>query len=70
MSNETNANKLREYKRVYGLNSEQVAKLLGVSLKTVHSWLIKPGSISNRPCPEREIRFLHCLLRTRKKKNP
>ena len=62
-----NATKLREYKRLYGLNSQKVAIILGAKLKTVNSWLLSPDSPSYRPMPDYRLDHLKLKLRNRKK---
>ena len=56
------ADRLREIMRERGLTRAQVARLLDVSLDTVHSWLRPPGNRAHRAMKAREIRGLERML--------
>jgi len=62
-----NASKLREYKRVYGLNTEKVADILGCSIIAVNGWLLRPDSPFYHPMPNHRLDYLKLRLRGRKK---
>jgi len=62
-----NAEILRQLMSDYGLTQQQTANELMVSLVTVTSWLRPESNANYRPMPDRDIKFLECLLRPRKK---
>ncbi len=63
----TNAEKLREYKAVYGLTTEKVAKILGCADITVRRWLYSPDTPHFKPMPDHRLENLKFKLRGRKK---
>lgn len=53
---------LRLMMKKHSLTNAKVAELLGVSVKTVESWLAAPGSASHRNMPARYVRALGTAL--------
>lgn len=64
----TNPEILRQSMKDYGLTRKQTAVLMEVPENTIDSWLKPESSKSHRPMPDREITFLKCLLRPKKRK--
>jgi len=62
-----NADSLREYKRVYGLNTKKVADILDCSVIAVNGWLLRPDSPFYHPMPNHRLDYLKLRLRGRKK---
>ncbi len=58
----SNADQLREIMRENELNSQAIADLIDVSLKTVRCWLLHSGSEGHRKMKSRELKFIKCLL--------
>jgi len=51
----------------YGLTRKATAILMELPENTLDSWLKPEKNKSHRPMPDREISFIKCLLRPKKK---
>lgn len=56
---------IREIKTDFGLTTQQVADILGISCHTVSSWLLDPASPSYRNMPKPMMELLAIKLTTR-----
>jgi len=62
-----NAEILRQLMKDYGLTRKATATLMELPENTLDSWLKPEKNKSHRPMPDREISFIKCLLRPKKK---
>ena len=58
----SNSDTLRELKADYGITTQKVADIMGVSLKAVNSWLLPPGSKSHRNMTDSRLDHLKSKL--------
>lgn len=64
------AKRLRATMKKHGLTNAKTADLLGVSVKTVESWVSSPKSASHRNMPERHLKLLDAVLPEYLLRNP
>lgn len=65
----TNAQKLRELKKTYGITTKQVAKILGLAIITVNRWLLDKNSPHFEFMPDSRLDHLKSKLSRRRKVN-
>lgn len=63
------AEELRALMAANGLTQRRVAELAAVSLKTVESWLARPGASNHRAMPDRALLLVRLALEAERGKS-
>ena len=66
----SNARKLKALMVTHSIDSDRVARLIGVSLYTVRAWLVSPESGKHRPMKDRDLDYLKLKLLEKKLNAP